>query len=107
MRALKTAQFTWIFIDTVSHTYKILFNPSEFSQVLTLLTANTFSETATVTSEYRDVCKSRFWCILMVVVKRVYAVFLEAVGKFDNRFGLTQQLKKHCARAGTIHKQLP
>jgi len=63
MRALKTAQFTWIFFGNGSHAYKILSDLPGFSCVLTLLTAKTFSETATVSSDYRDVCKSMFWAL--------------------------------------------
>jgi len=57
MRALKTAQFTSILVGNESHAYKILWAPPEFSEVLTLLTAKTFSETPTISSEYRDVCE--------------------------------------------------
>jgi len=63
MRELKTTQFTWIFNANGSHAYKILWALPGFSYVLTLLTAKTFSETTTVSSEYRDVCKSRFWAL--------------------------------------------
>jgi len=44
MRALKAAQFTWIFVGKVSHAEEILCDPPEFSQVLTLLTAKTFRD---------------------------------------------------------------
>jgi len=57
MRALKTPQFTSILAGNECHAYKILWAPPEFSEVLTLLTAKTFSETPTISSEYRDVCE--------------------------------------------------
>jgi len=42
--------------------------------------------------------KSRFQCILVVVVKRLSTVFWESVGKIsDTRFGLSKHFKKHCA----------
>jgi len=63
MGALKTAQFTWIFSGNGSHAYKILWALPGFSYLLTLLTAKTFSVTAAVSSECRDVCKSRFWAL--------------------------------------------
>ena len=75
MRALKTAQFAWIFAGKVSGAYKILRAPPDFFLSFDLTHCKTFSETATVLSEYRDVCKSRLLCILMLVVKRVSTVF--------------------------------
>jgi len=63
MRELKSAQFTWIFSGNGSHAHKILWALPGFSYLLTLLTAKAFSETAAVSSECRDVCKSRFWAL--------------------------------------------
>jgi len=80
----------------------MLWVPPEFSQVLTLLTAKAFSETATISSEYRDFCKSRFWCTLMVVLKRIYTAFLR-----DHWKNLVSEIniKNTETRAGSIHKQ--
>jgi len=36
----------------------------------------------------------------MVVVKRVYTVFGETAGKYENRFCLSKQLEKHWAPRG-------
>jgi len=54
MRALKTVQFTWIFVGDISHTYKTLWTPPGFSESLTLLTAKTLWENGSVLSEYQD-----------------------------------------------------
>ena len=60
MKALKIGLFTWILVGNGSHAYKILWALPEFSYVLTFLTAKIFSEPANISSEDRDVCKSRF-----------------------------------------------
>jgi len=81
MRALKTVKFTWIFVENRPSSLGLAIDPKLtkccgprqrfFIKDLTLLTAKTFWETATVLSEYWGDCKARFSCILMVVVKRV------------------------------------
>jgi len=83
MRALKTAQFffhldfSWQRIPRLQNTV----GPSRVSLSFDLAHCKDFSETATISSEHREVCKSRFWCTLMMVLKRVYTVFWETVGK--------------------------
>ena len=75
--------------------YNVNSSPSPcFFWDLTLLTTKGFWETVTILSGNRYGCKATFKCILMVVVKRVFTAFLEAVWKFWETASVSQNTKK-------------
>jgi len=63
--------FRWQRIPRLQNTV----GPSRFFLSFDLAHCKDFCRDPTVSYEYRDVCKSKFWCILMVEVKLVYIAF--------------------------------
>ena len=68
-------------LRAVQFNEKLLAKPTHGSFKVWSCSPQRHFETVTISSEYRDGCKARFQCILMVVVNQVSSVFWETLGK--------------------------